>query len=200
MKKLTTTLCLTIALLLGSLGMAVDANSQACEKFSSKFGQADCKLGYYLGRAHANMGTLSAVIPNCRTVPKHQRFFTSYGNYLLENISKILGLIRGIDNFLVEIRRGKAWGKFNNKILMAMASKLYQYNKKTFSNLRQNDLSRVCQNFLSQIRTKELAIEPYLNQYLMELKKSFPKEYQEAQTLIRPLIKILIKLENSRSI
>ena len=51
---------------------------------ATKSGRAHCKLDYYLGRAHASLGILGSVIPDCINSSKNQSFCSNYGEYLLK--------------------------------------------------------------------------------------------------------------------
>ena len=91
---------------------ALISGHDGCDNLSaSKSGRAHCKLAYYLGRAHASLGILGSVIPNCIKSSKHESFFSNYGKYLLEEGSHIIGMVRVIDNTRTEDSFGKSWGE-----------------------------------------------------------------------------------------
>ena len=176
------------------------SEKNTCYNFFKKSDISHCKLGYFLGRAHATMGILSAVISNCKTVYGQKSFFLEYGNYLFKSSASILELARSIDNARTESLYGKEWGDINNKGLMKVILKLYLHNIQKFSDVWKNDLPRVCQNFRSKIQKGELTIELELDRYLREFKKSYPKKYQESHALVRSLMESLTILRNFRTI
>ena len=169
--------------------------ANACKIYSTRSEILHCKMGYFLSRAHASMGTLSAVIPHCSQVFEEESFFSNYGSHLLENTAAVLGISRVIDNVRIEILFGDKRDILNEKTLNKIAEKLYIYNKQMFLNISETDLPTVCDNFRIQIKNKELLVEPYLNEYLSELKNSYPKIYEKSKAQVNSLINSLSKLK-----
>ncbi len=169
--------------------------ANACQIYSTRLEILHCKMGYFLSRAHASMGTLSAVIPHCSQAFEEESFFSNYANHLLENTAALLGISRGIDNVRTETLFGHKRGILNNKILNKIAEKLYLFNKEKFLNISETDLPTVCNNFRIQIQNKELSVEPYLNEYLSELKNSSPEIYEKSKARVNSLINSLNKLK-----
>ena len=164
---------LSVALLLMLSGGITSANTHRTE-LSTAMGKA-------MGRLHANVGILSAVVPNCLN---QEVFFSTYGIILLEEVSNMLGTIRGIHFITVERNLGKEFANMSDNMARMVMASSYDAVKARFDELTPAQIPTACRNFKEQIFSGEWDFKPWARRYIEAFKLYEPDEYEKALVII----------------